>query len=207
MQAFDSIFAHFSVQWLTPIIGIFLVTASLGGMLTWLAGPSKGLLLISRQEGYLPPFLQRLNKHGVQQNILVTQGIITTVIALLYAFIPDVSSTYWIFSVITTQVYLIMYLLMFVAAARLRRRQPDHPRGYRAPLLIGLCGVGFAASLAALLIGFIPPSQFASGNVGIYIVIVAVGALGLGLLVPFLFYRLRKPSWKTGPVPEEVKTA
>jgi len=25
---------------------------------------------------------------------------------------------------------------------------------------------------------------------------VAGGALGLGLLVPFLFYRLRKPSWK-----------
>jgi hypothetical protein len=27
-------------------------------------------------------------------------------------------------------------------------------------------------------------------------VIVAAGALGLGLLVPFLFYKLRKPSWQ-----------
>ena len=81
MQAFDAVFAEFGVQWLTPIIGIMLVAASLGGMLTWLAGPSKGLLLISRQEGYLPPFLQKLNKNGVQQNILVTQGIVTTVIA------------------------------------------------------------------------------------------------------------------------------
>ena len=206
MQAFDAVFAEFSSQWLTPIVGIMLVAASLGGMLTWLAGPSKGLLLISRQEGYLPPFLQRLNKHGVQQNILVTQGLVTTVIALGYAFIPNVSSAYWIFSVITTQVYLIMYLLMFVAAARLRRRQPDHPRGYRAPMLIGLCGVGFTASLAALLIGFIPPSQFGSGNVGLYLVIVAGGALGLGLLVPYLFYRLRKPSWKT-PDAEEVQVA
>ncbi len=139
-------------------------------MLTWLAGPSKGLLLISRQEGYLPPFLQRLNKNGVQQNILVTQGIVTTVIALMYAFIPDVSSAYWIFSVITTQVYLIMYLLMFVAAVRLRRRQPGPPA--RLPgtdARVGLCGVGFAASLAALLIGFIPPSQFGTGNAGVYI--------------------------------------
>jgi len=196
MQAFDAVFAQFGIQWLTPVIGIMLVAASLGGMLTWLAGPSKGLLLISREEGYLPPFLQRLNQHGVQQNILVTQGLITTVIALLYAFIPDVSSAYWIFSVITTQVYLIMYLLMFVAAIRLRRTHPDHPRGYRAPLLVSMCGVGFAASLAALLIGFVPPSQFESGNVGVYIVIVAGGALGLGLLVPYLFYRFRKPTWK-----------
>lgn len=196
MQAFDAVLAVFNVQWLTPIIGLALVAASLGGMLTWLAGPSKGLLLISRQEGYLPPFLQKLNKHGVQQNLLVTQGIVTTVIALGYALIPDVSSAYWIFSVITTQVYLIMYLLMFVAAVRLRRTHPDHPRGYRAPMLIGLCGVGFAASLAALLVGFIPPSQFGGGNPWIYFVIVAGGALGLGLLIPFLFYRFRKPSWK-----------
>ena len=74
---------------------------------------------------------------------------------------------------ITTQVYLIMYLLMFVAAVRLRRNEPDHPRGYRAPILVALCGVGFAASLAALLVGFIPPSQFASGNAGVYFLIVA----------------------------------
>jgi len=203
MQAFDTIFANFNVQWLTPIFGLMLVAASLGGMLTWLAGPSKGLLLISRQEGYLPPFLQKLNKNGVQQNILVAQGVVTTLIGLGYALVPSVSSAYWIFSVITTQVYLIMYLLMFVAAVQLRRKDPDHPRGYRAPMLVGLCGVGFAASLAALLIGFVPPSQFASGNTAVYLIIVAAGALGLGLLVPFLFYRFRKPSWKQ-PEPTEV---
>jgi putative glutamate/gamma-aminobutyrate antiporter len=203
MQAFDAVFAYFGSQWLTPIIGIMLVTASLGGMLTWLAGPSKGLLLVSRQEGYLPPFLQRLNKNGIQQNILVTQGIVTTFIALGYALIPSVSSAYWIFSVITTQVYLIMYLLMFVAAVRLRRKHPEHPRGYHAPLLGTLCGVGFVASLAAIIIGFIPPSQFGSGNAGLYLLIVAGGALGLGLLVPFLFYRSRKPAWKLPDVTAE----
>ncbi|MEV4314016.1 APC family permease [Actinocrispum sp. NPDC049592] len=196
MQAFDAVFAKFGWQVLTPVIGIMLVAASLGGMLTWLAGPSKGLLLISRQEGYLPPFLQKLNKHGVQQNILVVQGLVTTGIALMYAFIPDVSSAYWIFSVITTQVYLIMYLLMFVAAVRLRRKDPDHPRGFRAPMLTTLCVVGFVASFAALLVGFIPPSQFGSGGTGTYVLIVAAGALGLGIVVPLLFYKLRKPSWQ-----------
>ena len=124
-------------------------------------------------------------------------------IALGYALIPDVSSAYWIFSVITTQVYLIMYLLMFVAAVRLRKNQPDHPRGFRAPLLLALCGVGFTASLLALLVGFIPPSQFGGGNPLVYFAIVAGGALGLGLLVPFLFYRFRKPSWKQPEAAEQ----
>jgi glutamate:GABA antiporter len=203
MQAFDAIFAHFSLQWLTPIFGVMLVAASLGGMLTWLAGPSKGLLMISRQEGYLPPYLQQLNKHGVQQNILVVQGAVTTVIALGYALIPNVSSAYWIFSVITTQVYLIMYLLMFVAAMRLRRSRPDHPRGFRAPALGLLCIVGFISSLAALLIGFVPSSQFGGDSTFLYVAIVGGGALGLGLLVPFLFYRFRKPSWKVAAAEDE----
>jgi len=34
MQAFDAMFAQFGSTWLTPIVGIMLVTASLGGMLT-----------------------------------------------------------------------------------------------------------------------------------------------------------------------------
>ena len=142
MQAFDAVFAQFDTQWLTPIFGVMLVAASLGGMLTWLAGPSKGLLLISREEGYLPPFLQAYNKHGAPQNILVTQGIVTTIIALGYALIPDVSSAYWIFSVITTQVYLIMYLLMFVAAVRLRRNDPDHPAATAHRCLSGCAASG-----------------------------------------------------------------
>ena len=47
-------FAHFGVSFLTPIFAIALASAALGGMLTWLAGPSKGLLLIGREKGYLP---------------------------------------------------------------------------------------------------------------------------------------------------------
>ncbi|MFF7339948.1 APC family permease [Streptomyces sp. NPDC008163] len=204
MQAFDAFFAHFHVGWMTPIAAVMLVSAALGGMLTWLAGPSKGLLEISRSEGYLPPYLQRLNKNGIQQNILVTQGIVTTVIALLYALIPNVSSVYWIFSTITTQVYLIVYLLMFVAAVRLRKTQPDHPRGYRVPALGVLCGVGLLASLAALAIGFVPPSQFGGGSVGVYVAIVGGGLVILGLLIPWLFLKLRKPGWRTAAAGEEA---
>ena len=94
----------------------------------------------------------------------MVQGGVTTVIALLYALVPSVSSAYWILSVMTTQIYLVMYLLMFVAARNLRRDQPEVERGYRAPVLDVLCVVGFMASAAAIVIGFVPPSQFESGN-------------------------------------------
>jgi hypothetical protein len=63
-----------------------------------------------------------------------------------------------------TQIYMIMYVLMFIEAIRLRRSQPDHPRGYRAPALGLLCLLGGVSSVAALVIGFIPPSQFGHLN-------------------------------------------
>jgi amino acid transporter len=199
MQAFSEFFAHFGLSFLVPVVAIALVCAATGGMLGWLAGPSKGLLLIGRQEGYLPPFFQKVNKQGIQVNILVTQGALTTVIALLYAFVPDVSSAYWILSVMTTQVYLVVYVLMFVAAVRLRRDQPDHPRGYRAPMLTLLCVVGLLASVAAFAIGFVPPSQFGGGSAGMYALLITAGIVIIGLLPPVLLYALRKPGWRTRP--------
>src|SRR5215216_2868760 len=71
MQAFDGFFAYFGLQQLVPIVAIALVCASVGGMLTWLAGPSKGLLQIARREGYLPPFFQQQNENEIPVNILV----------------------------------------------------------------------------------------------------------------------------------------
>src|SRR3984885_3734341 len=203
MQAFDGFFTHFGIGYLMPVLGVALIAAALGGMLTWLAGPSKGLLLLGRTEGYLPPFLTRVNKHGVQQNMLMVQGVVTTLLALLYAFIPNVSSAYWILSVITTQIYLIMYVLMFAAAAKLRRDDPDHARGYRAPMLPALCIIGTMASVAAFMIGFVPPSQFGAGRPLVYVLIVCAGVGIVGMLIPYLFYRKRSESWKT-ELPGEI---
>lgn len=196
MQAFTAFFGHFDVAFLVPVIALALIVASLSGMLGWLAGPSKGLLLIGREQGYLPPYFQRLNEEGIQVNILKVQGVITTVIALLYAFIPNVSSAYWIFSVMTTQTYLIMYVLMFVAAVRLRRIAPDHERGFRSPALPLVAAVGCLASIAAFTIGFVPPSQFGSSSTGAYVALVIGGVALVGLLPPLLLYRFRRESWK-----------
>lgn len=195
MQAFQAFFDHFGVGWMTRIVGVMLVCAALGGMLTWLAGPAKGLVLLSRQEGYLPPVLQKFNKYGVPQNVMIAQGVLTTLIGVLYAFSDNVSSQYWMFSVITIQIYLVAYLLMFVAVVRLRRSQPDVPRGFVVPAVTAVAGVGFVASVLALVIGFVPPDQYDTGPLWRYLLIVGGGLLVLGVAAPVAFLKFRKPSW------------
>ena len=99
------------------------------------------------------------------------------------------------------QVYLIMYGLMFIAAIRLRHTQPDHPRGYRAPALGQLCALGAASSVAAFLIGFVPPSQFGHASPLLYGLLILAGILALGVLPPLLLEWRRKPDWKTSGSP------
>jgi glutamate:GABA antiporter len=196
MQAFHSLFTHFGIAFAVPLIAVALAAAALAGLLDWLEGPSEGLLLIGRQQGFLPPYFQKVNDQGSEVRILAAQGTVITLIALLYAFLPDVSRAFWIFTVMATQVYLIMYLLMFTAAVRLRRSRPDHPHGYRAPALGLLCLVGTVSSAAALVIGFVPPSQFGHSNPAGYAVLILTGILVVGIVPPVLMDRLRKPGWK-----------
>ena len=196
MQAFKSLLDHFGLSVLTPIIAVGLIVASLSGLLDWLTGPSTGLLDIARDRGYLPRYFQELNSNGVQLHILVAQGIIITLIGLLYAVVPEVSRAYWVFAALATEVYLIMYILMFVAAINLRRRQPEHPRGYRAPALVTICVVGTLASAAACLVGLLPPSQLGHITTVPYLLALLAVTLLVGLLPPLLLHKLRRSDWK-----------
>ena len=196
MQAFKRLLDHFGLSLLTPIIAVGLVVASLSGLLDWLTGPSTGLLDIARERGYLPRYFQELNSNGVQLHISVAQGIIITVIGLLYAVVPAVSRAYWVFAALATEVYLIMYVLMFVAAINLRRRQPEHPRGYRAPALLAICVIGTLASSAACVIGLLPPSQLGHITTVPYLLALLGATMLVGLLPPLLLHKLRRSDWK-----------
>jgi glutamate:GABA antiporter len=185
MQAFKSLLDHFGLGVLTPIIAVGLVVASLSGLLD-----------IARDRGYLPRYFQQLNSNGVQLRILVAQGIVITLIGLLYAVVPEVSRAYWVFAALATEVYLIMYILMFAAAINLRRRQPEHQRGYRAPALVTICVVGTLASAAACLVGLLPPSQLGHISTAPYLLTLLAATLLVGLLPPLLLHKLRRPAWK-----------
>ena len=197
MQAYARFFDRFQMSWAVPIMGVLLAFGAFGGVITWLAGPSKGLLEVG-QSGYLPPFFQRTNKNGVQVHILLVQGAIVTIVALAFVFMPNVSGTYWMLSAMAVHLYLIMYVLMFAAALRLRATQPDVQRTYRVPALGLVAGIGILAALLAILIGFDPPSQFGTGSPVTYVGFLILGVVILGGAF-LLIYQLRKPEWVQQP--------
>src|SRR5262249_20703987 len=142
VRAFAAFFPLFGRASLVPLTALALVSASLSGMMAWLAGPSKGLLKIGRDYGYLPPYFQQLNEDGIQTHILVAQGVVTTVIGLLYAFIPSVSTADRIFSVMTAPRYLIWSGLMSAGGATRRRTDRATRGAYLARALRTWSGIG-----------------------------------------------------------------
>ena len=91
LVGFDNYFHYLHMSWAGPIIAIALMFGVLAGVLTWVAGPSKGIFAVGKA-GYLPPFFQKTNKNGVQKNILLIQGCVVTLLALLFVVMPSVQS-------------------------------------------------------------------------------------------------------------------
>ncbi len=197
---FDNYFSYLRMSWMGSVIAIMLVFGVLAGVLTWVAGPSKGIFTVGRA-GYLPPFFQKTNSQGVQRNILLVQGVIVTILGLLFVVMPSVQSFYQILSQMTVLLYLIMYMLMFAAAITLRYKLPKRERPFRLGakgngLIWILAGLGFCGSLLAFVLSFIPPSQIAVGSKTVWFVVLIVGAI-IFVGIPFIIYAMRRPTWRS----------
>ena len=195
---FDRYFEYLHMSWAAPLIAIALMFGVLAGVLTWVAGPSKGIFTVGKA-GYLPPFFQKSNKNGVQRNILLIQGAIVTLLSLLFVVMPSVQSFYQILSQMTASLYLIMYMLLFAAAIVLRYKMKSSNRPFRLggnPLMWIIAGLGFCGSLLAFILSFIPPAQISTGSPTTWVTILVVGCI-IVVVIPFIIYSMRKPSWKS----------
>jgi amino acid transporter len=140
-----------------------------------------------------------VNKRHVPVAVLVFQGILSTMFALMFLFVPSINSSYWMLTALTTQILVMMYILIFAAAIRLRYSQPDTPRAYTIPggkpgIWI-VAGVGIFGSLFSLVIGFVPPSGVSHWPTPIYVAVMA-GLIIVCSAPPFIVERIKKPGWK-----------
>ena len=200
IQAYAAFFDAFHITWITPIMGALLIIGALGGVLSWTAGPSKGLLFVGKS-GMFPLALQKVNKNGVQSNILILQAILVTLLSTIYIFVDNVSDAFWMISAMAALMYLTIYIFMFMSAMKLRKTQPHVKRGFVLKGLHFWCFLGLASTIVAIFFGFIPPSQFSDMPLFEYIGILVAGLIVTGA-PPFIFYAIRKPSWIVTPKSE-----
>jgi amino acid transporter len=198
LEAFRYLFDEIGMPWAVPLLAAIVTFGALGMMSTWIIGPSRGLFATA-EHGDLPPIFQRTNEHGMPIAILIAQALIVTALSSVFLFMPSVNSSYWILVALSSMFYMIMYILMFLAAIRLRKRTHSQPNAYQVPggtkglwaiCAMGICGAGFG-----FVIGFFPPSQLDTGSV-YQLETFLIGGTLLFCGLPFLIYAMRKPHWR-----------
>jgi putative glutamate/gamma-aminobutyrate antiporter len=198
LQAFEYFFGSLGIGiWATKVMAALVGLGTLALISTWLLGPSKGLYAAERT-GDLPPELHYVNKRHVPVALLIAQGILGTMFALLFLFVPSINTSYWMLTALTTQILVMMYIMIFASAIKLRYTQPETPRAYKIPggnygIWI-VAGMGIAGSLFALIMGFIPPTGVKHWPTPIYIAAM-LAAIVICSAPPFIIEKIKKPSW------------
>lgn len=199
IQSFAYFLSAYHLNWLTPVLTLLLVIGSLGGVISWVVSPAKGLFQAA-QHGFLPPLFKKENKHGVPQNLLIIQALIVSGVCMAFLLLPSVNGSYWLLTALSTQMYILMYILMFLAGIRLRSKMkyqtntfviPGKKLGSWAVGLLGLVGCAIT-----LFVGFIPPSNINVGSKMSYEIIFCCGMLAMTLPTLFFYWYQKKSSSK-----------
>ncbi len=208
MQAFTNFFSAYHLSWFVPVMTIMILIGSLGGITSWIISPAKSLLFAAN-DGYLPEFLTQKNQYGVARNLLITQAIIVTLVCLAFLLMPSVNGSYWLLTSLSTQLYVLMYVLMFIAAIGFVFKNhlffkptliPGGKSGMIAVCLLGLIGCSITLS-----VGFIPPSGIDVGSAAHYVMIFCLGMIFMIAPVGLLyFYKTRTSDITNAAQPQSI---
>ncbi len=197
MEAFTIFLTNYNLGWMIKILAILLILGAIAEVNSWIIGPVKALYMTTKH-GNLHPFFQKQNKHGMPKNLLVFQAVIVTAVSCIFPFMPSVSTSYWLLTAVSIQIYLVMYILMFASAIRLRYTKPHVPRAYKIPHphkgMWIIAFLGMIAATFAFLIAFIPPSKLEISNMWLYEFFIITVFLAMAA-IPLLLHRYKDPSW------------
>ena len=197
IEALSYFLKSYQLEYLIPLLSILLGIGALGAVVTWIIGPSRGLLAAA-MDGDLPPFMHKTNKFNMPVSTLLVQGGFVTFLSLVFLFMPDISGSFWTLVVLSSLIYNIMYILMFISGIILRYKKPDIERPYKIPgKNLGMwivSGLGCLVSFAVLIVGFFPPDQLILGNLFYYEMFLILG-LGILIGIPFIILLFKKPEW------------
>ncbi|WP_432773382.1 APC family permease [Francisella salimarina] len=178
-----------------PLISIGLVLGAFGSAISWALSPAVSLRQAA-ERGYLPKRFSTNNNYGVPSNILYIQGLIVIGLSLTITMVDNMNSFYWVLISLNTEVYLTMYILMFLAALRLRRTSKKTII-HNELVFYSLCIMGILGILVAMIAGFVMPKNLVSIDSLTYAGLYLCGFLFVcSLFMLFVYWRnkhLRDP--------------
>lgn len=193
MQTFSHFLKAFHIPWLIPILTCMIIIGSIGGMINWLISPAKGLLQAA-ENGFFPLYFAKKNAYHVPARLLFAQAILVTLFCLAIILMPSINAFYWFLTDLSTELYMIMYILLFASALKLG--QPQDALSYRIPKGIRrlTCLFGLFGCFLTIFVGYFPPEGINVGSSLRYGLLIACGNVISIAPVLFLWF-YKKRNW------------
>lgn len=171
MDSFKILLNYVKMSRFEPLIALFIIIGGIGGISTWITAPTR-CLMVAAEDGIGPKWLAKQNRYGAAYRLLITQGLIFTPLALVFLLFPKFNSSYWFLSNLTSEISILIYIVMFAAFIKLRQSQPNVKRAYRIPggIKTAFCvgGIPLVTAAAIFLLGLLPPEQLSIQPVSWY---------------------------------------
>ncbi|EGP4846708.1 MULTISPECIES: amino acid permease [Enterococcus] len=194
VQAYSYLIHQFGgEEWIVRIISIVICLGVIAEIATWVIGPSTAMLEAAKN-GLLPKQMTKVNKHNVPINIVLIQGIIVSIWAVVLTLGGGGANlSFFVAMALTVCIYLVAYVLLFLSYIKLVRKNDNLKRAYHIPggkkVKIGVAIIGLFVSIFAFFISFFPPNDIGYGKGGTYLTILIISWLII-LSIPFLIYKI-----------------
>jgi amino acid transporter len=195
IQAIALVMHRLNLDWLAHIISLFICVGMLAGVSIWILSPARGMQEVAAQ-GLIPKVFARTNKHGMPTGVLLIQAVICSLLATLFLLMPSIEAAFAMIVALTGQFTIMMWVLVFASALRLRYIAPDLERPFRVGktgnmAMIFWATLGIIACSCGFFLGLFPPKFSHVQNIGNYVILMIIADIII-IAVPFIYIKFRK---------------
>ncbi len=196
IQAFSDFFTEFHMPWFVPILAFLIALGGISSLSAWIVGPARGLreMLVDHK---LYPRLTQINAGDMPHRLLLVEGVVATLLASVFLWMPDLQSAFWLLIDLTSQFTVLVYIFLFASVIKLRS-QRAYAKNENAftipggkPVLYGMAGLAMLVSVLAFAFGLFPLQELSRQATEHYMLMMIVGDAVIIALPFILFKKLR----------------
>lgn len=197
-QGFGAFLSAYHMNYLLPVLVVLMTLGNLGEMINWLSAPARGLCQAA-SAGFLPKMLHKKNRFNTEQNLLLIQAVLISLVSLIFLLIPTVNGAYWFLTNLSVEIYMVVYLILFIAAIRVEFTFPNRELLFswfrHRSVYLFFYAMGIFGCIVTLIIGAYPPTNISIGSPAKYQLYFWVGMfICMAPIIPLYFYRSKNHS-------------
>jgi len=192
LDALMLFFTSLHLNFILKPIFLLIFLGNLGSVCAWMMGSTR-CMFVACEHNRLPQFLSKTNRNEAPVGVLILEAFIFTAVIGVFLLFPRLSDTSWLLLDLASQINLLYYVVLFIAAMCLRTEKTGAP-GFIVPggklFFWFLMTLGASVAAISLSLGFIATPDLSHHEVLLFHRVMVTG-LAFVLVVPWVLLGMK----------------